>query len=166
VSTGKHSYAASPDAAKSGRGRRFALLAARFNAHVTDQLLQRARATLLEHDVTDSDAEVFRVPGAWELPQAAIKVAGTGRFHAVVALGCVIRGETPHFDFIAGEAARGLGEASYRSGVPVIFGVLTTETEQQALERADPKGGDKGREAALAALEMADLFQRLGTSGD
>jgi 6,7-dimethyl-8-ribityllumazine synthase len=134
----------------------------RFNAHVTDQLLERARATLREHEVDDADLVVFHVPGAWELPQAARRVAGGGRFQAVLALGCVIRGETPHFDFIAGEAARGLAEAAYQSGVPVVFGVLTTDNEEQALERADPARGDKGREAALAALEMAHLFQRLG----
>jgi 6,7-dimethyl-8-ribityllumazine synthase len=161
VSTAKNSYATASAAAPSGRGRRFALIASRFNAHVTDRLLERARATLEAHEVAASDLVVYRVPGAWELPQAALRVAQTGGFHAVVALGCVIRGETPHFDFIAGEAARGLTAAAHQSGVPVIFGVLTTDTEEQALERADPKRGDKGREAALAALEMADLFQKL-----
>jgi 6,7-dimethyl-8-ribityllumazine synthase len=146
----------------SGRGRRFALLVSRFNAHVTDQLVERARATLLENGVEESDVLVFQVPGAWELPQTAHRVARGGGFQAVIALGCVIRGETPHFDFIAGEAARGLADAGYQSGVPVVFGVLTTDTEEQALERADPARGDKGREAALAALEMAHLFHRLG----
>jgi 6,7-dimethyl-8-ribityllumazine synthase len=161
VSTGKHSYAAA-DTHAGARGRRFALLAARFNAHVTDTLLERARDTLLERGVDPSDVHVFRVPGAWELPQAALRAAASGRFDAVLAIGCVIRGETPHFDFISAEAARGLGEAAYRTGVPVVFGVLTTDSEAQALERADPGRGDKGREAALAAVEMADLFARLG----
>ena len=161
MSTGKHSYAAAAEAAPSGRGRRFALIASRFNAHVTEQLLERARATLEQHQVEAADLVVYRVPGAWELSQVALRVARTGRFQAVVALGCVIRGETAHFDFIAGEAARGLAAAARETGVPVIFGVLTTDTEEQALERCDPKRGDKGREAALAALEMADLFQTL-----
>jgi 6,7-dimethyl-8-ribityllumazine synthase len=161
VSTGEHSYAADLQGRTSGRGRRFALLASRFNPHVTDRLLERARDTLLEHDAAPADLDVFRVPGAWELPQAALRAAGSGRYQAVLALGCVIRGETPHFDFIAGEAARGLGEVALRTGVPIIFGVLTTDTEEQALERADPRRGDKGREVALAALEMADLFSRL-----
>jgi 6,7-dimethyl-8-ribityllumazine synthase len=138
------------------------LIASRFNSHVTDQLLHRAMSTLLDHAVAAEDIVVFRCPGAWELPQAALRAARAGGFDAVVAIGCVIRGETPHFDFIAGEAARGLGAAAYSTGVPVIFCVLTTDTEAQAMERADPERGDKGREAALAALEMADLFLRLG----
>jgi 6,7-dimethyl-8-ribityllumazine synthase len=162
VSSADRSYAADLEGRLSGRGRRFALLAARFNAHVTEALLQRALSTLLDHQVAATDVEVFRCPGAWELPQVALRVANGGSFDAVIALGCVIRGDTPHFDFIAGEAARGLARAAFRSGVPVIFGVLTTETEGQALERADPERGDKGREAALAALEMAELFTRLG----
>jgi len=158
MSTGKHSYADGSGHA-SGAGRRFALIAARFNAHVTEALLERARATLLEHDVAEDAVEVFRVPGAWELPQAAKRLADSGRFHAIVALGCVIRGETPHFDFISAEAARALGRVALDTGVPVIFGVLTTNTEAQALERANPEQGDKGREAAVAALEMAEFFQ-------
>ena len=162
MSTGEHSYAADLEGKHSGRGHRFALLASRFNPHVTERLLERAKDTLLEHDAAEEHIDVFRVPGAWELPQAALRAARTGRYSAVLALGCVIRGETPHFDFIACSAARGLAEAALASGVPVIFGVLTTDTDAQALERADPSRGDKGREAALAALEMAGLFQRLG----
>ncbi len=162
MSTAKRSYAHELDGRLSGRGRRFAVIASRFNAHVTEQLLQRTLSTLLEHDVLADDVKVFRCPGAWELPQAALRAAGSGGFDAVIALGCVIRGDTPHFDFIAGEAARGLAETAYRTGVPVIFGVLTTETEEQALERSDPDRLDKGKEAALAALEMADLFLKLG----
>jgi 6,7-dimethyl-8-ribityllumazine synthase len=162
VSTGKRSYAASSEPVPSGRGRRFAILVSRFNAHVTDQLLERARATLLENGVIEEDVVVFHVPGAWELPQAALRIARTGGFQAILAIGCVIRGETAHFEFIAGEAARGLADAGYLSGVPVIFGVLSTETEAQALERADAARGDKGREAALAALEMAHLFHQVG----
>jgi 6,7-dimethyl-8-ribityllumazine synthase len=162
VSTAKRSYASELDGRLSGRGRRFAVVASRFNAHVTEQLLERTLSTLLEHEVAAVDISVFRCPGAWELPQAALRAAKDGAFDAVIALGCVIRGDTPHFDFIAGEAARGLAEAAYRTGVPVIFGVLTTENEEQALERSDPDRQDKGKEAALAALEMADLFLKLG----
>jgi len=161
MSTGERSYASDLVGRVSGAGRRFAVVASRFNAHVTGRLLERATATLLEHETAPGDVDVLRVPGAWELPQAALKAAASGRYHAVVALGCVIRGETPHFDFIARETARGLAYAARRSGIPVIFGVLTTDTEEQAVERADPARGDKGREAALAALEMADLFQRM-----
>lgn len=139
-------------------GRRFAIVAARFNARHTDVLLERARATFLEHGAADEDLRVLRVPGAWELPQAVARVAREGDVDAVVAVGCVIRGETPHFDVIVDECARGLGEVALRSGVPVILGVLTTDTEAQARERSDPRGQDKGREAALAAMEMAALF--------
>lgn len=147
------------------QGRRFALVAARFNARHTDVLLERARATLLEHGAADDDLRVLRVPGAWELPQAVARVAASDRFDAVIAIGCVIRGETPHFDVIVQECARGLGEVALRSGVPVILGVLTTDTETQARERANPDGQDKGREAALAALEMASLFDGVPEEG-
>lgn len=156
--SGPGSYMDALEGRVRGEGLRIAVVAARFNAHVTDVLLERVRATLVEHGVRDGDAPAFRVPGAWELPQAVAEAARTGRFDAVIALGCVIRGETPHFDFIAGEAARGLGRVALETRVPVVFGVLTTDTEAQALERADPEGQDKGREAALSALEMAALF--------
>jgi 6,7-dimethyl-8-ribityllumazine synthase len=141
------------------------VVVSRFNGHVTGLLLENARSAFLEHGVAEADLEVIRVPGAWELAQGALAAAATGRFDAVVALGCVIRGETPHFDFIAAEAARGLGDVARRTGLPVIFGVLTTDTEAQALERADPAGQDKGREAALSALEMVRVLGRLGERG-
>ena len=159
--SGPGSYADNLEGRVDGAGRRIAVVVSRFNDHVTGPLRESARRALVEHGVAADDVRVLTVPGAWELPQAALRAAGTGRFDAVIALGCVIRGETPHFDFIAGEAARGLGAAALESGVPVIFGVLTTETEAQAAERADPEGQDKGREAALAALEMAALFDDL-----
>jgi 6,7-dimethyl-8-ribityllumazine synthase len=149
----------------SGAELRIAVVAARFNGHVTDLMLQRCLETLREHHCDEGHLDALRVPGAFELPQAAARLANTGRFDAVVTLGCVIRGETPHFDFVAGEAARGLGQVAARGEVPVIFGVLTTETEAQALARARPapEGQDKGREAALAALEMAHLFRSVGS---
>lgn len=149
----------------SGSGLRIAVVAARFNGHVTDVMLRRCLETLVEHHCDEAALDAIRVPGAFELPQAVSRLVRTGRFDAVVALGCVIRGETPHFDFVAGEAARGLGEIGTRGEVPVIFGVLTTETEAQAQERARPapEGQDKGREAALAALEMAHLYRSVGS---
>jgi 6,7-dimethyl-8-ribityllumazine synthase len=145
----------------SGAGRRFAVVAARFNANVTEPLLQSAVACLVEHGADAKAVEVFRVPGAWELPAATAKLADGRKYHAVLALGCLIRGETAHFDVIAHECARGLGAVALECGIPVAFGVLTTETEKQAVERADPKRGNKGREVALAALEMVELFDRL-----
>lgn len=145
----------------SGEGFRIALVVARFNESVTELLLEGAVACLRAHGVSEEDMEVFRVPGAWELPLAARRVAGTGRWSAVIALGCVIRGETPHFEYICAEAARGLGAAARDADIPIIFGLLTTETPKQALERARQDEGDKGGEAALAALEMAALFERL-----
>ncbi len=142
-------------------GRRFALLVSRFNEEVTEEMLEGARACLLQHEVAEADVEVFRVPGAWELPQAARVAVDAGAHDAVIALGCVIRGETPHFDFVAGEAAGGLGEVARSGTIPVAFGVLTTETVEQARERADRQRGDKGREAALAALEMVSVLDRI-----
>jgi 6,7-dimethyl-8-ribityllumazine synthase len=142
-----------------GAGLRFALVAARFHAPVTETLLERCLGGLREHGVAAGDIEIVRVPGAWELPQAVARLARAGRHDALVALGCVIRGETPHFDFVAGEAARGLAGIGARGECPVLFGVLTTDTEAQATERAHPDGQDKGREIALAALEMALLYR-------
>jgi 6,7-dimethyl-8-ribityllumazine synthase len=159
--TGSGSYHAQLEGRLDGRGLRIAVLAARFHAAITETLLERCLEGLRDHGVDDADVEVVRVPGAWELPQVAALLARRGGFDALVALGCVIRGETPHFDFVAGEAARGLGAVARAGACPVIFGVLTTDTEGQARERADPAGQDKGRELALAALEMARLFRDL-----
>jgi len=145
---------------------RFAIVASRFNELVTERLIEGARAALLQHDVPETAIDTITVPGAWELPQAAERVARTGRYAAIIAIGCVIRGETPHFDFIAAEAARGLGAAARATGVPITFGVLTTDTAEQALARAGGAKGNKGWEAALAALEMADLFRRLEGAGE
>lgn len=141
-------------------GRRFAIVVARFNANVTDRLLAGALACLKEHDARDNEVDVFSVPGAWELPVITLHAARNG-YAAVIAIGCVIRGDTPHFDYVAGGAAQGLSDASIQTGVPVIFGVLTTETLEQAMDRAGGKAGNKGWEAALTALEMADLVARM-----
>jgi 6,7-dimethyl-8-ribityllumazine synthase len=151
------------EGAASGSGRRFAIVVSRFNELVTDRLLEGARGCLLEHGVSADDVDVVRVPGAFELPAAAAAVIRRGGYHGVVALGCVVRGETPHFDFVAGEAARGLQELALRHPVAIGFGVLTTDTSEQALARAGGDRGNKGWEAALTTLEMADLFHRLGS---
>ena len=140
-----------------GAGRRFAIVLSRFNGSVTDRLLAGARACLIEHGVREDDIDVVSVPGAWELPIAA-KAAAQRDYAAIIALGCVIRGDTPHFDYVAGAAAQGLEQVSLEAGLPVAFGVLTTENAQQALSRAGGRDGNKGYDAALAALEMADLI--------
>lgn len=144
---------------------RFAIVASRFNDLVTERLTEGARAALIQHDVPETAIDTISVPGAWELPQAVERVARTGHYAAVIAIGCVIRGETPHFDYIAAEAARGLAATARATGVPITFGVLTTDTAEQALARAGGAKGNKGWDAALAALEMADLFRRLEGAG-
>lgn len=121
----------------------------------------RCRDTLAAHGVAEADIETVPVPGAWELPQVVARLAGLQRHDVLIALGCVIRGDTPHFDFVAGEAARGLADTARDYDVPVILGLLTTENESQAVERASPEGQDKGRELGLAALEMGLLYRRL-----
>ena len=136
-------------------GRRVALVAARFNADIVDAMVEGAQAAWLRQGGDPDSLLLVRVPGAFELPLAARKLAASGRFDAVIALGCVIRGDTAHFDFVAGEAARGIADAARDTGVPVIFGVLTTENVEQAVERASPARMDKGCEAMEAALEMA-----------
>ena len=142
---------------------RVALVVSRFNEVVTAQLLDGARQCLREHHVPDGTVDVIWVPGAFELPAAAETAAASGRYGAIVALGCVIRGETPHFDIVAGEAARGLGNVALAHRVAMGFGVLTTETLEQALVRAGGKSGNKGKgyEAAEAALAMAGVLAQL-----
>ena len=140
-----------------GRNRRIAIAAARFNEDIVEMLLDGCVQTLREQEVRDDHITLVRVPGAWELPLACAQLAETGHYDAVIALGAVVRGETAHFDFISAECARGLGEAALGTGVPIAFGVLTPENGEQARDRADPARKNKGREAALAALEMAAL---------
>jgi 6,7-dimethyl-8-ribityllumazine synthase len=144
-----------------GVGKRFALIVSRFNGFITHELLHGAVACLVEHGVEDNLIDVYHVPGAWEIPQAARRLVALDRHDALIGLGCVIRGETPHFDFVAGEAAQGLGRLAAEATVPLVFGVLTTDTVEQAVARAGPKSGNKGREAALSALEMVSLFDRI-----
>jgi 6,7-dimethyl-8-ribityllumazine synthase len=149
------------EGALSARGRKIAIVAARFNDLVVSSLLKGARAAWTEHGGEAECLTVVRVPGAFELPMVARKLAAGGQYDAVVALGCVIRGDTPHFDYVAGECARGLQLAGFETGVPVIFGVLTVETLEQALARAATSEGNKGGEAMEGALEMAAVMASL-----
>jgi 6,7-dimethyl-8-ribityllumazine synthase len=139
---------------------RFAIVGSRFNAFVTDRLVAGARVCLLEHGARAADIETFSVPGAWELPLAARHLAN-GAFDGIVAIGCVIRGDTPHFEFVAGAATTGLAQISLDSGIPIGFGLLTVEDNAQALARAGGREGNKGWEAALAALEMVHFARAL-----
>lgn len=145
----------------SARDLRIGIVATRFNDFIVDSLVRGAVDMLLRHGATESDITLVRVPGAWEMPWAVKKMAAGRRFDAVIALGAVIRGATPHFDFVAGECAKGVAQAGLAADVPVAFGVLTTDTIEQALERAGTKAGNKGADAALAAIEMARLLPRL-----
>jgi 6,7-dimethyl-8-ribityllumazine synthase len=145
----------------SGRGRRFAVVASRFNESVTQKLLDGALDALVRHGAATDDVDVVWVPGAWELPAVCRRLLVTERYDALIAVGAVIRGETPHFDFVAGEASRGLARASAEFDTPIGFGLLTCDTLLQAEARAGGAHGNKGWDAALAALEMADLFDRL-----
>ena len=143
------------------RGRRFAIVAARFHEEIGKRLVEGAREALRTHGVPDKDVLVVWVPGAFELPQAALALARRDTVDALVCVGCVIRGETPHFEYVAGEAARGIGEVARLTGVPATFGVITANTREQALERAGGRVGNRGEEAALAALELVGLFHAL-----
>jgi 6,7-dimethyl-8-ribityllumazine synthase len=142
-------------------GRSVAIVAARFNDLIVASLLKGARERWIERGGASEELLVVRVPGAFELPVVARRLAGSGRYDAIVALGCVIRGDTPHFEYVAGECARGLQLVSLETGVPVIFGVLTVETLEQALERAAVSAANKGGESMEGALEMAALMERL-----
>jgi 6,7-dimethyl-8-ribityllumazine synthase len=144
-----------------GAGRRFAVVVARFNARISDRLVAGAVDCLERHGVAAADIRVVSVPGCWEIPQALDELAAAGGFDGFVAVGAVIRGETPHFDYVCAQASRGIAKVALARRVPVGFGVLTCDTSQQAEERAGGKAGNKGWDAALAALEMADLFARL-----
>jgi len=147
------------------KGARFAIVASRFNHFVVDRLVEGAVDALVRHGVDPKNVTVVRVPGAWELPLVARRLAASDKIDAVVALGAVIRGATPHFEYVAGEAAKGLAAAAHGATVPVVFGVLTTETIEQAIERAGTKAGNKGWDAAVAALEMVALARALDAAG-
>jgi 6,7-dimethyl-8-ribityllumazine synthase len=145
-----------------GASARYALVVARFNSFVVDKLVEGALDTLRRHGVKDADITLVRAPGAWELPVLTRHVLASGQFDAVIALGAVIRGGTPHFEYVAGECVKGLSVVSLESQVPVAFGVLTVDTIEQAIERAGTKAGNKGAEAALSALEMVSVIRKLG----
>ena len=147
-----------------GQGLRVAIVVARFNEFITSRLLEGARAALARHGVRDEDITVASVPGSFEIPLVAKKMAESGRYNAVVCLGAVIRGETDHYERVAAEAAKGVASASFTTGTPVIFGVLTTDTVEQAINRAGGKQGNNGYNAGVAAIEMANLMASLDSS--
>ena len=143
------------------KGLRFAIVVARFNSFITERLLAGALDALARTGCAEADIEIVKVPGSWEMPVVARELAERKRHDALICLGAVIRGDTPHFDYVAGEAAKGLGQIAAQTGVPVAFGVLTCNTLEQAIDRAGAKGGNKGFDAAMTAVEMADLLRRL-----
>jgi 6,7-dimethyl-8-ribityllumazine synthase len=143
------------------RDARFAIVAARFNEFIVESLIKGALHCLRQHGVADGEIEIIRVPGAFEMPIAIDKVAATRRFDGIVALGAVIRGGTPHFDYVAGECVKGVTAASLKHGIPIGNGVLTVDTIEQAIERAGTKAGNKGEEATLAVIEMVSLLRRI-----
>ncbi|MCD6415851.1 MAG: 6,7-dimethyl-8-ribityllumazine synthase [Planctomycetes bacterium] len=144
-------------------GKRFALVVSRYNEFFSRRLMEGATDCLLRHGAGPEDIEIFRTPGSFELPLVAQKVAQTGRFNAVVCLGAVLRGETSHFDFVASEAAKGIASVGLQTGVPTIFGVITTDTIEQAVDRSGARAGNRGADAALAAIETADLMDKMGS---
>lgn len=148
--------------APAGAGRRLAVVASRFNESITRKLAEGAQDALVRHGVAADDIDLLWVPGAWELPLAVRHALATERYDAVIAVGAVIRGDTPHFEYVSGEALRGLADAAAQSETPVSLGVLTCDTLEQAAERAGGAHGNKGWDAAIAALEMADLLDRMG----
>lgn len=143
------------------KGLRFAIVVSRFNSFITERLISGALDALHRSGASDDNIELVRVPGSWEMPIAVAEVLGQKRHDAIICLGAVIRGDTPHFDYIAGEAAKGLAQTSLAAGVPVAFGVLTTNTLDQAIDRAGAKSGNKGFEAAMTAIEMANLLREI-----
>ena len=144
-----------------GRDMRFGIVASRFNDFIVERLISGATETLLKHGTNADEIEIVRVPGAFETPLALKKLAASRRHDALIALGCVIRGATPHYDYVAGEATRGISQVSMAHDIPIGYGVLTVDTIEQAIERAGTKAGNKGADAALSAIEMASLLRQL-----
>ncbi|MFA5164369.1 MAG: 6,7-dimethyl-8-ribityllumazine synthase [Candidatus Omnitrophota bacterium] len=143
------------------KGKKFAIVISRFNDFISKRLLEGAVDTLLRHGAKESEVEAVWVPGAFEIPLAANKIAKSKKFDAIICLGAVIKGSTPHFEYVSSEAAKGVAKVSMDSGVPVIFGVITAENLEQAIERAGTKDGNKGRDAAMSAIEMANLLESI-----
>jgi 6,7-dimethyl-8-ribityllumazine synthase len=144
-----------------GTGKKFVIICSRFNEFIGESLLKSAIDCLVKHGVVDSNIEIIKVPGAFEIPVTADRIASKKKYDAIICLGAVIRGATPHFEYVASAASNGIAQVSQKYSVPVIFGVLTTDTVEQAIERAGTKSGNKGWDSALAALEMADLFKMI-----
>ena len=153
------------DGSLSAEGLRFGIAVSRFNSFITDRLLASAVDALDRAGAAGKDVDVVHVPGSFELPLIAKKLAATGKYNALIAIGCILRGETAHYDYVCSETARGLQLAQMETGLPIIFCVLTCDTLEQAIDRAGLKSGNKGFEAGLAAIEMAHLSQKLGASG-
>ncbi|HET6513697.1 MAG TPA: 6,7-dimethyl-8-ribityllumazine synthase [Thermodesulfovibrionales bacterium] len=144
------------------KGLKFGIIVSRFNDFITSRLLDGAMDALVRHGADEKDVTVARVPGAYEIPMVAKKMASQGVYHAVICLGTVIRGATPHFDYVAAEVSKGVASASMETGVPIAFGVITSDTIEQAIERAGTKSGNKGWDAAITAIEMAQVMKKLG----
>ncbi|MGB9797259.1 MAG: 6,7-dimethyl-8-ribityllumazine synthase, partial [bacterium] len=144
-----------------GKGLRFAIVVSRFNEVVTKKLLEGALDCLIRHDVQEEDIDAFWTPGSFEIPVTAKKVASSGKYDAIICLGCLIRGDTPHFDFLSAEVTKGVAQVALEFSLPVIFGILTADTLEQAIDRSGAKQGNKGFQAALSALEMANLFKEM-----
>ncbi|MDR0513494.1 MAG: 6,7-dimethyl-8-ribityllumazine synthase [Treponema sp.] len=144
-----------------GEGKRFAIVVGRFNSMITERLFEGALDCFQRHGGKEEDLTVIRVPGAFEIPLVAMKLAKGGKYDAVICLGAIIRGSTPHFDYVAAEAAKGVANAAMNSGLPVIFGILTTDSIEQAIERAGTKAGNKGWDAMLSGIEMADIYKQI-----
>ena len=149
------------EGALSANGLKLCIIATRWNEFIVDKLTQGAMSAARRHGAQDNNIDLVMVPGAYEIPFAARKLAATNRYDAIVTLGCVIRGATPHFDFVAGEAAKGISAVAHETGIPVSVGVLTTDTIEQAIERAGTKAGNKGEEAMMVAIEMANLSRKI-----
>jgi 6,7-dimethyl-8-ribityllumazine synthase len=147
-------------------GLKFALVVSRFNSFIGDRLVEGAIDALRRHGAAEQDIELIRVPGAFEIPLVAGKAAATGRYQAIICLGAVIRGATPHFDYVSSEVSKGIASVSLETGVPISFGVLTTDNIEQAIERAGTKAGNKGFDAAMGAIEMANLLQAMRQDGN
>ena len=143
------------------KDKHFAIVVSRFNEFISGKLLEGAMDCLRRHQADEKNIKIYWVPGSFEMPVAAQKIAGTGKFDSIICLGAIIRGATPHFDYVASEAAKGIANVSLRNELPITFGILTTDTIEQAIERAGTKAGNKGWDAALSAIEMTDLFAKI-----
>jgi len=144
------------------KGAKFAIVAGRFNEFITSKLISGAIDALVRHEADESDIDIYRVPGSWEIPVAALRVARSGKYDAVICVATVIRGGTVHFNYIAAEVSKGIAQVALATDVPTTFGVITADTLEQAIDRAGAKQGNKGAQAAMAAIEMVDLFRRMG----